>query len=72
MNCIQYTLCDTLGFSIDNTITTSLQGTQCGSDFIVVTGSSATCNNPVLNSRYCGMYLGFGLAGGKSQTPICG
>ena len=73
MNCIQYTVCDTLGFSIDNKVATNSHGTACSLDFIVVTGSSQTCNNPVLNSRYCGAYLGLdGDATGAYNTPICG
>ena len=62
MNCIQYTVCDTLGFSIDNKVATNDHGTKCSLDFIVITGSSQTCNNPVLNSRYCGSYLALDLS----------
>lgn len=73
MNCIQYTVCDTLGFSIDNKAAVMDHGTKCSSDFIVISGSSATCNNPVLNSRYCGAYLGFdGHVTGTVNTPVCG
>ena len=73
MNCIQYTVCDTLGFSIDNKVATNDHGTKCSLDFIVITGSSQTCNNPVLNSRYCGSYLALdGDITGAYNTPICG
>ena len=73
MNCIQYTVCDTLGFSIDNTAAAQYHGSRCTLDFIVITGSSQTCNNPILNARYCGSYLGFDAAITANQnTPICG
>ena len=75
MNCILYTLCDTLGFSIDNSVNpaASNYGTLCTNDFIVVSGSSQTCNNPVLTSRYCGEYLAHdGAVGGTLNSPICG
>ena len=75
MNCIQYTVCDTTGWSIDNTPDPAVNGsgTKCSNDFIVISGSSQTCNNPVLNGRYCGQYLAHdGAVGGATTSPICG
>ena len=73
MNCIQYTVCDTLGFSIDNAIASNAHGTECTNDFIVISGSGGTCDSVTLNSRYCGIYLGLSNADGDlAQGPVCG
>lgn len=74
--CVQYQVCQgvTNAFNIDAVpavITFGLIDTNCAADWVAIPGSSTQCsfNSMSVSSKYCGYYLGFGLA--AINQPIC-